>query len=149
MYAIILCQVITERVLNNWRPFSPITQTITRELLGVPSEFKCSVEFYSTLHVQYRIILAHVTTHVNHNKSLCSSHTSWRRQRVYAVVYACIRAHALHRPYTWHNFTHTYARTYAQKFKPAELSRLALIPMKCVCEGHTQPTRQNGGRKCP
>ena len=39
-------------------------------------------------------------------------------------------------------FTCTYVGTYVQQFKPAELSRPALIsyPIKCVFECHAQPT---------
>ena len=73
-------------------------------------------------------------------------HTCWRCRRVYARVYALVRVHTLHCSYFWstflHAYRHAYARTYAQKFKPAELSRQALIfhPIKCLCEGHAQPT---------
>ena len=63
-----------------------------------------------------------------------------------ARVYARMRGYTLNRPYSQRTvlraYTRVCARTYAEEFNLVELSRPALIshPMKCVCEGHAQPT---------
>ena len=59
---------------------------------------------------------------------------------------ARLRAHTLNRSYSQRTvlraYTRVCGRTYAEEFNLVELSRPALIsqPIKCVCEGHAQPT---------
>ena len=78
----------------------------------------------------------------------------WEDQNYQALSWihtscARIRAHTLNRSYSQRTVLRAYiaytcvcARTYAEEFNLVELSRPALIfhPIKCVCEGHAQPT---------
>ena len=64
---------------------------------------------------------------------------------VHMHAYMCVYAHIHYTAHISGVFTCANAciqRIYAVEYKPAELSRPALIfrPIKCVCEGHARPT---------